>query len=125
MSTLHAPVSLLARIFLSVIFIMSGAQKVTGYAATQGYMAKAGVPGELLPLVIALELGGGLAILVGMYSRLAGLALALFTIAAAVQFHADMADPVQSIMFMKNIAIAGGLFLLAANGPGRFAVNDR
>ena len=125
MMTLHAPVSLVARILLSAIFIMAGAQKITGYAGTQAYMAKAGVPGELLPLVIALELGGGIAILVGMYARYAALALAIFTIVAAVLFHADTADRIQTILFMKNMAIAGGLLLLAANGPGRLAVNDQ
>ena len=125
MMTLHAPVSLVARIFLSTIFIMAGAQKITGYAGTQAYMAKAGVPGELLPLVIALEVGGGIAILVGMYARYAALALAIFTIVAAVLFHADTADRIQTILFMKNGALAGGLLLLAANGPGRLAGNDQ
>lgn len=125
MNALHAPLSLVARIFLAAIFIQAGAGKIPGYAGTQGYMAKFGVPGELLPLVIALEIAGGVAILIGLYSRLAGLALALFTIAAAVMFHSEVGDRMQLIHFMKNVAIAGGLLLLAANGPGRFAVNDR
>jgi putative oxidoreductase len=125
MNALHAPLSLVARILLAAIFIQAGAGKIPGYAGTQAYMAKFGVPGELLPLVIALEIAGGVAILIGLYSRLAGLALALFTLAAAVMFHAEVGDRTQMIMFMKNVAIAGGLLLLAANGPGRFAVNDR
>jgi putative oxidoreductase len=125
MNALHAPLSLVARILLATIFIQAGAGKIPGYAGTQAYMAKFGVPGELLPLVIALEIAGGVAILIGLYSRLAGLALALFTLAAAVMFHAEVGDRTQMIMFMKNVAIAGGLLLLAANGPGRFAVNDR
>lgn len=125
MHALHAPISLVARILLAAIFIQAGAGKFPGYAATQAYMAKMGVPGELLPLVIALEIGGGVAILIGLYARLAGLALALFTLAAAVLFHGEAGDRMQMILFMKNVAIAGGLLLLAANGPGRFAVNDR
>jgi putative oxidoreductase len=125
MNALHAPLSLVARILLATIFIQAGAGKIPGYAGTQAYMAKFGVPGELLPLVIALEIAGGVGILIGLYSRLAGLALALFTLAAAVMFHDEVGDRTQMIMFMKNVAIAGGLLLLAANGPGRFAVNDR
>ncbi|MEW5965029.1 MAG: DoxX family protein [Pseudomonadota bacterium] len=125
MNALHAPLSLVARIFMAAIFIQAGAGKIPGYAGTQAYMAKSGVPGELLPLVIALEIAGGVAILVGLYARLAGLALALFTIAAAVMFHSEVGDRMQLIHFMKNVAIAGGLLLLAANGPGRIAVNDR
>jgi putative oxidoreductase len=125
MNALHAPLSLVARILLAAIFIQAGAGKIPGYAGTQAYMAKFGVPGELLPLVIALEIAGGVGILIGLYSRLAGLALALFTLAAAVMFHDEVGDRTQMIMFMKNVAIAGGLLLLAANGPGRFAVNDR
>lgn len=125
MNALHAPVSLVARIFLAAIFIQAGAGKIPGYAGTQAYMAKMGVPGELLPLVIALEIAGGVAVLIGLYSRLAAVALALFTLAAAVLFHGDVGDRMQMIAFMKNVAITGGLLLLAANGPGRFAVNDR
>ena len=66
---MNTVVPLLGRLGLSLIFIISGWSKVTGYAATQGYMAAFGVPGELLPLVIALELGGGLAILAGIVTR--------------------------------------------------------
>ena len=84
-------------------------------------MQQHGVPGVLLPAVIAVELLGGLAILFGIWSRYAGLALALFTLVAAALFHNNFADQMQMMNFMKNVAMAGGLLLLFANGSGRYA----
>lgn len=118
-------VSLLGRAGLSLIFIISGWGKIAGYAATQGYMESMGVPGVLLPLVIALELGGGLAILAGVATRWIALALASFSVVAALVFHADLADPMQAISFWKNFAIAGGFLMLAANGPGPLSLESR
>ena len=115
--------SLIARILLSHIFIMAGISKITGYAGTQGYMESMGVPGMLLPLVIILELGGGLALLVGWQTRLISYAVAAFTVIAAVIFHSNMAD--QMHMFMKNFAIAGGLLLLAEHGAGAYSLENR
>ncbi|KQY52247.1 DoxX family protein [Lysobacter sp. Root494] len=121
----NAYLSLLGRVGLSLIFIISGWGKIGGYAATQGYMDAMGVPGALLPLVIALELGGGLAILAGVFTRWTALALAVFSVASAMLFHANLADQVQAIMFWKNFAIAGGFLLLAANGPGALSLESR
>ena len=120
---MNATLSLLGRLGLSWIFISSGFGKIAGYAATQGYMESAGVPGGLLPLVIALELGGGLAIAFGAFTKRIAFALAGFTLAAAVLFHSNLADQMQSIMFWKNVAIAGGFLLLAANGAGAFSLD--
>ena len=119
---MHPVVSLIARILLSAIFIHSGFGKITAYAATQAYMEQHGVPGVLLPVVIAVELLGGLAVLFGIWSRYAGFILALYTLAAAALFHNNFADQMQMIHFMKNVAMAGGLLLLFANGSGRYAV---
>jgi putative oxidoreductase len=119
----NAYVSLLGRTGLSLIFIISGWGKIAGYAATQGYMESVGVPGALLPLVIALELGGGLAILAGAFTRWFALGLAVFSIVSALVFHADLGDQMQAIMFWKNFAIAGGFLLLAANGPGPLSLD--
>lgn len=116
-------VPLFGRIGLSLIFIISGWGKIAGYAATEGYMASKGVPGALLPLVIALELGGGLAILAGAFTRWAAIALALFSLAAAVLFHFDFGDQMQAINFWKNVAIAGGFLMLAASGPGQLSID--
>ena len=120
---MNAFVSLLGRAGLSLIFIISGWGKLAGYAGTQQYMESMGVPGTLLPLVIALELGGGLAILAGAYTRWIAVAIALFSIIAAAIFHADLADQMQAISFWKNVAMAGGFFVLAANGPGSLSAD--
>ena len=119
---MHAFVSLVARIFLSAIFVTAGINKVSGYTGTQTYMEAHGVPGSLLPLVIALEMLGGLAVLLGVFSRYAGLALAAFCLAAAALFHSNFADQMQMTNFMKNLCMAGGFLLLFANGSGRYAV---
>jgi len=115
---MNATLSLLGRLGLSLIFIISGWGKIAGYAATQGYMESAGVPGALLPLVIALELGGGLAILGGVFTRWFALGLAGFSLVSAALFHGNLADPMTAIMFWKNVAMAGGFLMLAASGPG-------
>ena len=115
----------LGRALLSIIFIWAGYGKIAGYAGTQGYMEKFGLPGELLPLVIAIELGGGLAILVGWQTRWVALALAGFCILSAVFFHTDFAVKAQLIQFMKNFGLAGGFLVLAASGPGALSIDER
>lgn len=115
----------IARIFLGQIFLLSGVFKISGYAGTQGYMEAMGVPGMLLPLVIVLEVGGGLAIIAGWQTRLAASALAAFTLVAAIIFHNNFSDQIQMIMFMKNIAIAGGFMLLAVHGAGGYSLDNR
>ena len=121
---MNASLSLLGRVGLSAIFLISGWGKLAGYDATQGYMESVGVSGALLPLVIALELGGGLAVLAGLFTRWTALALAGFSIASALFFHAA-ADPMQQIMFWKNVAMAGGFLVLAANGAGALSLDAR
>ncbi|UCE89090.1 MAG: DoxX family protein [Pseudomonadota bacterium] len=105
--------NLAGRILLAHIFLMAGLTKITGYAGTQQYMEAMGVPGGLLPLVILLEVGGAVALIVGWQQRWAALALAGFSVIAAGVFHANFGDQMQMIMFMKNLAIAGGLLILA------------
>lgn len=118
-------INLVARILLSHIFILAGINKIMGYAGTQGYMESVGVPGILLPVVIILEIGGGLAVLLGWQTRLAAYALAGFTAVAAIIFHSNLADQIQMIMFMKNWAITGGLLLLAVHGAGALSLDNR
>jgi putative oxidoreductase len=119
---MHPIVSLIARAMLSAIFIISGAGKIMNYAGTAAFMEQFGTPAALLPGVIALELLGGLAVLLGIWSRYAAIALAVFSVLAAAIFHNKFADQMQFINFMKDVAIAGGLLLLFANGSGRCAV---
>lgn len=111
------------RIALALIFVLSGAGKLAAYAGTQQYMESVGVPGALLPLVILAELGGGLALVAGLLTRVSATGLALFSVVAAGLFHADFADQNQMIHFLKNIAMAGGLLVLAAHGAGRFSLD--
>lgn len=115
--------SFIARIFLAQIFLLSGIFKISGYEGTQNYMNAMGVPGGLLPLVIMLEVAGGLALVVGWQTKWASLALASFTLVAAVIFHSNLDDQMQTIMLMKNIAIIGGLILLAIHGPGSLSID--
>ena len=115
--------SLFGRIGLVLVFILSGWSKVAGYAATQGYMEAMGVSGSLLPAVIALELLAGVAIATGFMTRWAALALAVFSVTAGFLFHGDFADQNQFTHLLKNIALAGGFLVLAANGAGAFSVD--
>lgn len=108
--------NLAGRVLLAHIFVISGWSKIGAYAGTQAYMDSMGVPGALLPAVIAVELIGGLALIAGLQTRWAALALAAFSVVAAFLFHGNVADQMQLISFMKNLAIAGGLLVLAQTG---------
>ncbi|HDI3020568.1 TPA: DoxX family protein [Cronobacter turicensis] len=114
---------LVARILMPILFIVSGFGKITGYAGTQQYMEAMGVPGFILPLVVLLEFGGGLAIVFGFLTRTTALITAVFTLLTAFLFHSNFAEGVNSIMFMKNFSIAGGYLLLALMGPGAYSLD--
>jgi len=116
---------LAGRVLLAALFLIAGVGKISGYGATQAYMHSQGVPGALLPLVIATEIGGAALIVAGLWTRWAALALAGFTLLAALLFHAGSSDQVQQIMFLKNVAIAGGFLLLVANGAGAWSLDAR
>jgi len=114
---------LLARILMPILFITAGWGKITGYAATQQYMEAMGVPGFMLPLVILLEFGGGLAILFVFLTRFTALFTAGFTILTAFLFHSNFAEGVNQLMFMKNLSIAGGFLVLGLVGPGAYSID--
>lgn len=117
---------LLARILLGLIFVIAGFSKIgAGYAGTAGYMDSMGVPGALLPLVIVVELIGGLMIISGFKVKWAAYALAGFTLVAAVIFHSNLGDQIQSILFVKNLSITGGLLLLATYGAGTLSIDSK
>jgi putative oxidoreductase len=117
--------ALTGRFLLAAIFVLSGLAKLGDPAGTAAYVASAGLPAPTLAAWGAglLETFGGIALIVGFRTRLLALALAGFSVVAAVFFHSALADQNQMIHFMKNFAIAGGLLQLAAFGPGRFALS--
>ncbi|HDN9016994.1 TPA: DoxX family protein [Aeromonas salmonicida] len=116
---------LVGRVLLALMFVMAGWSKIGGYAGTQGYMEAMGVPGFMLPLVMLLELGGGLAVVLGLFTRSIAVLLAGFTLMAAFIFHYQPADQMQMLMFMKNVSVAGGFLALAAAGAGAFSLDAR
>ena len=113
------------RVLLAILFLVAGAGKIAGYAGTLTYMHSQGVPGALLPLVIVTEIGGGLLIVVGLWTRVAAVLLAGFTLLAALVFHTNFSDQVQQIMFLKDLSIAGAFLLLVANGAGPWSLDAR
>ena len=118
-------IQLIGRIMLALIFILAGAGKISDPAGTIGYMQSAGLPSLLLWPTIALELLGGIALAIGYKTRLVAFALAGFCVLASVLFHSNFGDEMQMYMFLKNIAIAGGLLLLAVGGKMAFSVDNR
>ena len=112
------------RAFMAIIFILSGVGKIGAFEATQGYMEAFGLPGILLAPTILFEVGAGLALLVGFKTRYVAVLSAGFAIVSAVIFHADFGDQIQQIMFLKNVAIAGGFLLLAKVGATGFSVDQ-
>ena len=124
-STLNNSLELAGRVFLAVLFLASGLSKLGAYSGTAAYMASQGVPGALLPVVIFTEVAGAAAIIAGWHTRITAFLLAGFTLVSALLFHNNFADQIQMIMFMKNVAIAGGFLLLVARGAGRWSIDGR
>ncbi len=132
MNALQAPLSLVGRLLLALLFVPAGFSKIGGFAGTVGYITSAGLPAPTVAAVVAIivEVVGGLALVIGLGTRLAALALALFTLAAAFGFHAYWSVPadqqfMQQLLFFKNIAITGGLLVLAAFGAGAWSVDGK
>ena len=116
---LQAALNLIARALLAYIFIVSGWGKLFAMEPTLQYMASQGVP-SFYPLVVLLELGGGLAILFGFQTRGVALVFVVFNLASAFIFHGT---PDQATAFMKNISMAGGFLVLALQGAQRFSLD--
>ena len=126
------PALFLGRIFLALLFVVSGIGKITGYAGTAALMASKGLPlvDILLPLTIAVELGGGLLLALGWKARWAAAALFLFLIPTTLIFHQFWGiDPklvqMQKIHFLKNVAIMGGMLMVLAVGAGPWSVDRK
>lgn len=120
--TLAAPTG---RVLLALLFLLAGVQKIGGYEGTLAYMTSQGVPAFMLPLVIALEVLGALAIMVGWKTRIVAFLLAGFSLVSAALFHLRPDDAVQMTMFLKNVSIAGGFLLLVAHGAGAWSLDNR
>ena len=126
---------LVGRILIALIFLLSGFGKLTGFAGTAGYMAsKMPVSGTLIDLLLVItiivELGGSLALVLGFKARIAALVLFLWMIPVTLIFHNFWAAPadqamIQQIMFLKNLAIMGGMLMIMANGPGPLSVDKK
>lgn len=118
-------VPLVARIFIGLLFVVAGFGKLGDVAGFTGYLTSGGLPAFFAWPTIALELLGGIALIAGFQTRIVSVLLAGFTLLAALLYHFQPADQMQMTMFLKNLAIAGGLFLLFANGAGAVAVDKR
>jgi putative oxidoreductase len=121
-NTLSAPVG---RLLISLMFLMSGLNKIGNYSNTSGWMESMGVSSSFLPLVITLEILAAVAIIIGWKTKIAAFLLGGFCIISGIIFHSDFSNQLEIIMFMKNIAIAGGFLFLVVNGPGNFSMDNR
>ena len=132
MNALQNPLALIGRILLAILFIPAGFGKIAGFAGSVGYATAMGLPMAQVGVAIALviELFGGIALLIGYRTRIAAIALAVFTLVASFYFHAYWSLPaeqqmMQQLMFFKNLAITGGLLAFAAFGAGAFSFDAR
>jgi putative oxidoreductase len=118
---------LVGRILLAAMFVLAGFGKLTDIAGTAGWFGSIGLPAPTIVAVLVglLELVAGLAIVVGFQTRIAALALAVFTIGATLIAHTDFADMTQFLFFQKNFAIVGGLLVLAFVGAGSLSIDAR
>ncbi|GIZ50294.1 DoxX family protein [Noviherbaspirillum aridicola] len=118
---------LIGRILLAAIFIISGLGKIAAPAATAGYIAAMGLPLPALgvALAIAVEVGGGILLVLGFQTRLVALLLAAFSVVTGLVFHNAIGDQNQLIHLLKNFAMAGGLLQVAAFGAGLYSLDAR
>ena len=118
---------LIGRIFLALMFVLAGYSKLTAIGGTAGWFESLGLPMPTVVTVVAglVELVGGLAIIAGFQTRIAALVIAAFTVGATLIAHMDFADQTQQLFFMKNLAVTGGMLVLAAFGAGAYSLDAR
>ena len=131
-SNFQNPLAFVGRLLLALLFLPAGLSKITGFAGTVGYIASKGLPMPTVAAVVAIiiEVVAPLALLAGFGTRWAALVLAGFTVVATFIFHNFWAVPaeqamMQQLMFFKNIAVVGGLLILAAHGAGAWSVDAK
>lgn len=119
--------TLVARVFISILFILAGFAKLTAISGTAGYFTGLGLPAPTITAIVVglIEFVGGLAILVGFQTRLAAAIVALFTIGATLVAHMNFAEGMNALMAQKNLAIAGGLILLTLQGAGSISIDAK
>jgi putative oxidoreductase len=117
--------ALIGRILMAYIFIFAGYNKATNTLPTQQFMEHLGFPGALVYLVILLEIGGGLLLIMGAYTRVVAVLLAGFCLFTGFLVHFQPADPGNMLHFMKNCCMAGGFLLLFAHGAGAFSLDQK
>ena len=125
MTTFNPLFSLGGRVMIALIFVLGGLNKIPVIEGMQGYMEAMGVPGILIYPTILFEVGAALAIIVGFQTRIVALLLAGFTLLTAFIFHNQLGDQMQFLLFIKNIAIAGGFLFLVRHGAGELSLDNR
>jgi len=123
----NSPVILVARILISILFILAGFGKLTAISATAGWFGSIGLPMPTVTTVVVglVELLGGISVLVGFQTRIAAIVLAVFTLAATAVAHLDFSQAGNALMLQKNLGITGGLLLLAVLGAGAYSIDGR
>ena len=116
---------IIARISISILFLLNGIFKINNYEGTVGWMESFGLPGILIIPAIILEIVGPILIIIGYQTRIAAAALSLFCIATAIIFHNDFSDQMQLTAFLKNIALAGGFLFLVVNGAKGYCLDKK
>lgn len=131
-STLENLFVLIGRLTLAALFLPAGLSKITGFGGTVGYIESVGLPLAALGAIIAIvvEVAGGLALIAGLFTRISAIVLAVFTLLASVFFHAYWSVPadqafMQQLLFYKNLAVVGGLLVLAAHGAGQWSLDHK
>ena len=132
MNTYQSALNLIGRILIATLFLPAGLSKLTGFEGTLGYFSSLGIPAPTFALVatIVIEVVGGIALLMGFQTRIVAVIMALFTLVAAATGHAFWAAPadaafIAQLLFFKNIAVMGGLLVLASAGAGGFSIDGR
>jgi len=125
MTRFNPVLSLAGRVMIALIFVVAGYNKLGSIEGTQAYIMSVGLPGFLVYPTILLEIVGGLAIMVGYQTRIVALVLAAFCLLSGFLFHGNFADQMQSILFMKNVAMAGGFLFLVRDGAGALSIDNR
>ena len=116
---------LIARFFISLIFLLSGINKIGNYEGTVGWMESLGMPGIFLIPAIILEIVAPMLIIIGYKVKISAALLSVFCVTTAIIFHSDFSDQMQFISFMKNIGLAGGFLFIVVNGAKDFSLDKK